>query len=229
MDSLKKEPIKESDLPSTSKGTIYERIMNKIVRFLSTTTSHGLPRIVESKKVYQKVIWSVCLIISIGLCSFTVAQAIIEYFSFEVITKIRVVSHDEILFPQVSICNQNTFITKEAEEFLRNSNSRYPYLLPNHPDFNVTLKKSFAYNLDDILFDCSYRFLPCDSSWFLWYYDPNYGNCYYFNWLNTTKYRTVGREGDGFYFELFIGPSDFYRNYIRQQKFSGNFFFYTNR
>lgn len=200
-------------------NNLKEKLLAKFVQFSTTTTSHGIPRIVESSKFYQKSIWLVCWLISIGLCSFMVSQSIMEYLKYDVVTKIRIVTQDKIVFPQVSICNLNPILTQQGEQYLRKygSESYYGFYIINDPAFNSTLRQSFAYTLDDALLYCQFRFKDCDPSSFVSYFDPNYGNCFYFN-SDPESLLTVAREGDGLEIQIFLGPSDKFHNYIVSEK-----------
>lgn len=209
-----------------SKGNAKQRISQKLFRFSTTTTSHGLPRIVESKKLYQRIIWTVFLLSSVCVCAYSIAQSIIEYLKFEVITQIRVVPHSEIVFPQVSICNLNPYIAPQATQYLYASSdpSFAAYLLKN-PESNKTLKQSMAFSFDDILLSCQFRFNDCNSSYFQWYFHPYYGNCYYFNSISqSSQLKTVGRERDGLQVDLFVGPSDLYLRYLAIESLGYIFF-----
>lgn len=91
-----------NDLHQTK--NLKQKIVSKLAEFSSKSTSHGLPQIVESTVLYQKIFWTICFVGSIGLCSTMIARTLIEYLHYEVTTTIRVMSQEEIVFPQVSIC-----------------------------------------------------------------------------------------------------------------------------
>lgn len=202
-----------NDNKNSSDNTLKEKLLTKLKKFSSTTTSHGIHRIVNSPKNTQKLIWLFCFLASMALCSFLIIQAILSYLHYNVTTKIREVPLEEIVFPEISLCNSNPFVTSEAEAYLRNvKRNNFNLYKLSDPDFNSTLLESFAYPLNKTLIYCQFRYADCDQTYFVRYFHPYYGNCYLFNYDRNSPY-TVSREGDGLQIELFIGPSNIYHEY----------------
>ena len=54
------------------------------------------------------------------ITSSLVIQIIFEYFEYEVVSKIKIVSERPTSFPAVTICDANPLSTKEAEYLIRN-------------------------------------------------------------------------------------------------------------
>ena len=76
------EPVEDSKKKSIQK-CLKEMIMN--------TTIHALPKILETDKTYFKIMWLIFFIISFGFNFQLVAKCIIDYLSYDTITKIGVV------------------------------------------------------------------------------------------------------------------------------------------
>jgi hypothetical protein len=76
------EPVEDSKKKSIQK-CLKEMIMN--------TTIHALPKILETDKTYFKIMWLLFFIISFGFNFQLVAKCIIDYLSYDTITKIGVV------------------------------------------------------------------------------------------------------------------------------------------
>lgn len=196
-------------LNAKEKQQIKLKIVKRLSEWSMSTTSHGIPQIVQAKKFYVKVVWAVFLLASIALCAIMVITSVEDFLRFEVTTKIRDKTYDQLTFPTVTICNTNPFVTEDASTFLRNVMTRRTNIssyfddgdddfghlvnlsdptqissimyLTNHPKFNQTLKRSFNYWPERLY---KFRFLNIDqdvSTNLSWYYHPLYGNCYRFN------------------------------------------------
>jgi hypothetical protein len=67
-----------------------------------------------------KIIWIIALIISAGLCGYMVYGSIVNYMQFGVVTSIRVTAENPMVFPTVTICNLNPFVTDASFYMLNN-------------------------------------------------------------------------------------------------------------
>lgn len=162
---------------------LQSKLLHFFKKWSMSTTSHGIPRIVESKSWFRKILWLLCLLVSTGLCAFMCAKGIIEYLQFSVTSEIRIIPQNYITMPVVSICNLNMFLTPEGEYFLWKNRSDPYWLgyLTNDPDFNLNLKQSFGFGLGmfiDVRIRGGVEYWP---GWFEWYYRSDYGNCYKVN------------------------------------------------
>lgn len=180
------------------------------------TTIEGIRNVMSSPNRLLKIAWLVFMVVSSCACFYMVVRLILIYLEFNQLSSIRQVSHKELRFPNISICNPNFMITPEATRFLRefylnNYNHTFTNFddlfdsrleseyLPNFQlfietfkkDFNQTVKKSFSYSLEDMLIKCEFNSKPCNLSWFEWYSHAFFGNCYKFN---------TGSLNGGFYF-----------------------------
>ena len=77
---------------------------------------------------------------------------------------------------------------------------------------NTTIRKSYGYQIENMLVSCTFNYNPCSASSFTYYYDPNLGNCYTFNkglYDNGTLYPinnvTIPGLAYGLTLELFLG------------------------
>lgn len=183
-------------------------IKDELKRFGTTTTAHGLPRILASKYLVTKLIWLLFTLTSIGLCAYMIIRGILIYIEFGTTSLIRQYPSESITFPVVSICNRNRMLTRAASDHIREyyqsefnvnitdmddffeqayiKETIYPdiewiFYQTFLPGFNVTLKRSFGYSLEELLVRCEFDSKPCNHSWFDWYYHPAYGNCFKFN------------------------------------------------
>jgi hypothetical protein len=166
------------------------------------STAHGiLPAVNPTSRIFR-IIWLVCLVCSLGICVYMVYRVIALYLQWGLIVKIEEKDVNELLFPAISICNINPFVTPEAFVYLRdyyNTNykvnitnfSEFAKLVQNKtvpyetdwifyqtfdPNFNQTLKKSFGYSAEQRIRNCKINTKACKPSDFVWYYSPVYGN-----------------------------------------------------
>jgi hypothetical protein len=132
-----------------------KEIKDKSLELLTTTSFHGIPNIIRTKRSRIKVIWTLFVILSFGLCSFLMIESVMDYLKFDVITKIRDVRDFPTIFPKVVVCNSNPFTTYYSVEFIQNLLKKYsiedtfdsPVLEALYPS-NVSNSNSFFNKLD---------------------------------------------------------------------------------
>jgi hypothetical protein len=76
------------------------------------TTDHGIPNILGNPMWSFKLMWTVRLVASCGVCGYLLARSVNDYLSYEVMTTIRKVSDSPSIFPTVTLCNMN-FVTNQ--------------------------------------------------------------------------------------------------------------------
>lgn len=167
----------------TIKKALYEIILS--------STSHGFPNIIRSKNISMKLIWTVFTLISITACVYMTAKGIIQFFDYEVTTKIRMINEYQSIFPTVTFCNINHFTYGSSVSFLNHIKNISDIFHPLRNDLsnhlNSLLKKSEFQNayqsdsLEKILVDCTFNFYECNRSEFKLFVHPNFGNCFQFN------------------------------------------------
>jgi hypothetical protein len=165
------------------------------------STSHSLPRIINAKHLLMRIVWIVASLSSVSACSFLVTTTIMEYLQYNVVTKIRVFNELESDYPGITFCNKEIVqtekgrkifldylasinITDYEENYAFNADTRYNYeraIAYLAANLNDEEKKSLGYTIEERVLFCEFNFLPCDMSYFVWYYDNEWGNCYRFN------------------------------------------------
>jgi len=66
----------------------------------------GIPNIFDSNNhIFVRFAWLVCILISFGLCIFYIVGSLVEFFSYSVVSSIRVFYKNEIIFPAFIICS----------------------------------------------------------------------------------------------------------------------------
>ncbi|CAH1241300.1 ASIC2 [Branchiostoma lanceolatum] len=75
--------------------------------FCSTTTAHGVSRVVEADTTRSRIIWTAILVTCITLFVYQAAILIKAYFEYPVNVDIKVVDNKRLTFPSVTVCNNN--------------------------------------------------------------------------------------------------------------------------
>ena len=230
-----------TNLKALNKPLENQRSLNYMLEIvkdsLSESTIHGLPHYVKRQNWCIRIVWAVCFFASSVICSYMIATSLISYFEYETVTKAKHIYQLSTEFPTISFCNQNPFLTNSSFEFIEsllikngfftkgsssdlfnNIFSRdlrfihiFVGLILSSSAYNDDFRRSFSYNLSDMLLSCTYGNYFCNSNDFEWYFDMYHGNCYRFNsgkyangsnapiWLST-KAGSI----NGFTMELFL-------------------------
>ena len=86
-----------------------------------SSTSHGLPNILRSDKIFFKIFRTIFLLVCSSFCIYSIVKSIQSYLDWEVVTKIEVIDEMPTKFPAVTICNLNFLATDyEKETFKTN-------------------------------------------------------------------------------------------------------------
>lgn len=200
---------------------------------LKLSKVHGIVHIAINKHLPVRILWSICVLVSAGACSYLMIQNILSYLDYEVITKLSVMKDSSSTFPTISICNSVAFVTRNSSNFIKNIMNQpffdqyenisindqpiepfkllYQYFSAiNAKNLPIEVEKSFGLKMDQMFLSCLYRGVKCLPSDFEWYYDLLYGNCYRFNTgLNKTlKIATTVGKWNGLRLELFLGSTN---------------------
>ena len=156
------------------KSESLDRIESLLKEILYNSLAQAIIKTILTPHLVLKVFLLIFVLGSSGFASYLIIQSLLAYFSYGVITISRTIYETPTLFPKVTICNTNEFTTE------------YAYNLTQQGIFNGSgltneEKKLVGHDLNDILFDCWFNNIECNSSSFVWSYDQFYGNCYTFN------------------------------------------------
>ena len=178
-----------------------KRLIEELKKWSILSTAHGiLPAVNPTTRIFR-IIWLLCLACSLAICTYMIYRVIAQYLNWELVVKIEEKDVDELIFPTITLCNINPFVTPEAFVYLRdyyNTNykvniknfSEFAKLVQNKtipyetdwifyqtfdPNFNQTLKRSFGYSAEQRIRNCQINTKACKPSDFVWYYSPIYG------------------------------------------------------
>ncbi|CAF1100393.1 unnamed protein product [Brachionus calyciflorus] len=102
---------------SISTNTLRKQLKNSLKDWILDSTSHGFPKIFKTERISLKIMWSIGLCVSIGLCSYLISRSIMDYAAFDVTTTIRYKTEIPLELPAISICQNSMFTTEESDDF----------------------------------------------------------------------------------------------------------------
>ena len=122
--SLKNESkLENEDSNSKNEVNINEKriaIGNQFRCWAEHTTFHGVPIIFRAPHLGLRIFWLAVFLTSSTLCCLMLATTFTQYFSYEVITKIRSVPKRSLPIGAFTFCNPNYFVTKEGQKLIEN-------------------------------------------------------------------------------------------------------------
>jgi hypothetical protein len=164
---------------------------------------HGYPKIFRNVSKIIKSIWLFCFTLSAVVCAFVIYRNVSEFLDHDVITNIRVIDESQSVFPTITFCNLNPFVTQSAYNLMRNlsendsnqsnfsstrekldvlfSRVQTALFLANKPEYGDENRKLLGFRLEDMLLFCHFNQKDCSSKDFSWYFSYEYGNCFQFN------------------------------------------------
>ena len=178
---------------------------------LYNSTGQAVIKISQTPHIVLKFFLIFCLTLAGGLSLYLVGETVVGYYEYEVFTTTRTIFETSVLYPKITICNNNPFTTEYALDFLRkvNQNCRpdvdifdhdqmkklnasekikvfeqivwFARTKMNSPSFSDADRKKLGHDLNDILLRCTFNNQKCTSQDFIWKFDKWLGNCYVFN------------------------------------------------
>ncbi|XP_067930238.1 FMRFamide-activated amiloride-sensitive sodium channel-like [Watersipora subatra] len=167
--------------------------------FANFTTSHGIPHIYFSQGIIKKLVWS---LLSVATFAFLIGHlrfVISSYISFAATTNIEMFEERSLVFPAVTICNNNAIKNSKIPKKLQSLLDMDQVMRMNGSDDRVwnmdtviriteelammatEEKIALGYTLEETVIFCSYNGINCNLTEFWQFYDSGYGNCYTFN------------------------------------------------
>ena len=188
--------------------------------WLLSSTCHGYSRAMlhQSKTMYT--LWIIFSSLMAGLAFYFISHTILNFLSYEVITNIKSYDDHNIVFPTVTICNQNPFVTEFSVNYI--NELLMEYISTNKSklldiknslifvsaaifDKSDEFKKKLSFEQNKTILYCYFNGGPCSyENDFDWYFDSIYGNCYKFN-PNGLQTSTQLGPNTGFYLMFYVG------------------------
>lgn len=108
---------------------------------LSVSTGHGLPNIVTNDIVLIKIMWAILWVAGAGTTGYMITLGFIDYYKFDVNSKTRLVTENPTVFPVVTVCNLDPFVTNPSITFLADlirNDTDYYYTKNGNSDFGLS-------------------------------------------------------------------------------------------
>ena len=96
------------------------RIKEELKEASMTTTGHVIMLIIRSQYLLMKIILLLAWLIGFGITLYLITNNILDYYKYDVTTKTRVIREEPMIFPKVTICNADRFVTNDSISFLAN-------------------------------------------------------------------------------------------------------------
>ena len=100
---------------------------NKLIRIKEelkeaglTTTGHLILLVIRSQYWPMKIIFLLAFLTGFGITLYLLTKNILDYYKYDVTTQSRVIREQPIIFPKVTICNADRFVTNDSISFLAN-------------------------------------------------------------------------------------------------------------
>jgi hypothetical protein len=211
-----------------------EKSYKLILREWSLASSaQCLPKIFQYDNVLVRVIFVFILLVFLCGTFLLLVRALFDYFSYDVVSQIRIYDEATLTYPVITICDANPFTSKEAEEILKEFKIEEanlyqgfnPENLLGDPAIQSLTSKFFLYlsygmykafelndekkqklsnSLKSSIKFCTFDNEPCEKNDFVWYFSYLYGNCFMFN-SNTSQLKKTKMSGSLYGLVLLLG------------------------
>ncbi|CAF0708133.1 unnamed protein product [Brachionus calyciflorus] len=151
--------------------TKYIQILEIVQNVMLSSTSHGIPNIIRSRKLSIKILWSFFTVLSACLCITLIVSTVLNYLKYEVTTTIRVKNEVNSIFPAITVCDLSSISSRNSVVF-----NETIWL---EKEARVNLKKNRNYI--EFIYSCIFDSTLCASNRFKYFANPNTGDCYTFN------------------------------------------------
>ncbi|CAI9741142.1 degenerin del-10 [Octopus vulgaris] len=177
------------------------------LEFTDNCTLHGIRYIWNGDFIFRRLLWLLLVLLCLGLMSYQIIDRIIYYYSWPVTVNVDINYNKTLIFPSVTICNQNAFRATKAAELQRYRLLEYIYNNVRYVDSselerfgynNITMEelfKSVAHQKEDMIISCMWGSEPCTFKNFEQIY-TDHGVCYTYSQLQAgNKYRKALSTG----------------------------------
>ena len=80
-----------------------KEILNSIKETCESSSIHAIPNITKNKYYSIKLVWLVCFLISTAFCGYSIFNSLVDYFQYNVVTKMVVEKANKLIFPIITI------------------------------------------------------------------------------------------------------------------------------
>lgn len=86
-----------------------KKLKAKANHFGTTTTAHGISKLIESESLLIRLIWFVAIIASVSFGLYNIASSVNDYYNYDVITNVERVKIYNMTFPAVTFCSRDRY------------------------------------------------------------------------------------------------------------------------
>ena len=79
-------------------------IKSVLLKTAENFSGHGIPNLVSAKTKLARFAWLSVIVVFAAFCSFYIVNSLTDFFSYEVVSSIRVIHKKEMIFPSVVMC-----------------------------------------------------------------------------------------------------------------------------
>lgn len=200
---------------SSSTENKITQIKAVIIDWSLAATFHCYPKLFQPHAgTKAKFIWLFVLLSFLSLTVWFMSKAMIEFFQYETVSKIEIITQNPSAFPTITICSSSPFTTKIAELLYENISIKYNIsslsalplvrlIVASNKYYNDTQRQALGFNLTESLVVCAFNTKSCNVSDFHYLYNYMYGNCFQFNHEMNKTSRLPGKT---YGLNLMIGP-----------------------
>jgi hypothetical protein len=202
------------------------KIKAKTLQLIDVSTSHGLPALFRTDKLFIKLIWLIAFFVSVCASCYYITNTFLEYFRYETNSKIQVIPEENLSLPVISLCGSHFSQTEkyknEIQKFLNenlkdNNEINRAYLIAQFEQnfisdsFTDEERKSYFYTKEQFVILCFIYFKNCTNDETIqWYFDRFMGSCWRIGGGDDDR-QHIQYEGGKFYginFIIFPGKFD---------------------
>lgn len=158
------EEFRVEDNATESKTSKQNRTSVLVNEFAGYTTLHGFHFVLESCSVVRRILWATLIILALVILALQCLSGLTKLLEHDSVTIKEQQREDAMLFPAVTICNQNMLrkdkiMGTEAQKFLDEIESLIYNAFNNNTNdsFNLDLDKEVrraGHNISDMLIGC---------------------------------------------------------------------------
>jgi len=208
--------LKTQSLVLTKKSP---RIKAAFLEWSNSFTAQCYPKIFQnnSNKCLQ-LTWSLVFILFSCLTCWFAVLGIVDYLEYEVVTRIRIHTGNEIIFPLITLCNTNPLTSKKSNDLLKSMQGEAQlnslsdknniwtdytsYAMSKAFSFSDEQKQALGFSLNQSLKSCLFYNKQCFASDFTWKFSYRYGNCFQFDPHKVVKHAHLSENMYGVYVTL---------------------------
>jgi len=173
------------------KKKISSEMKQAALAIIEDSTIHGIPRVIKSKSLISKIIWTSFFVVCAAGCIYMILTTIFSYLEYKDVTSVEIITDIPATFPMITLCNLNKIQKKNEiiSEIVKMYSNKQTFnmlkdffIMSKLNDLNDTIKQSISFSLEESMIQCLFNGFPCNlKSDFKWYFHPFLGNCYSYN------------------------------------------------